>query len=145
MPLPTLREDAMKSIFLAALALLLGSLAARAETALRIAMVSRTIFYLPAWTAEKQGFFQAAGIEPKFEIFDGGGRILADLRSGSHQIGITSIENVIAESHKGSTLRVVAGSAQRPPHFIIAQPEIKTLADLKGTLIGVASMQEGTH
>jgi ABC-type nitrate/sulfonate/bicarbonate transport system substrate-binding protein len=107
-------------------------------------MVSRTIFYLPAWTAEKQGFFKQAGIEPKFEIYDGADRILADLRSGSHQIGITSIENVIAESYKGSTLRVVAGSAQRPPHFIIAQPEIKTLADLKGKLIGVVSMQEGT-
>jgi NitT/TauT family transport system substrate-binding protein len=51
---------------------------------------------------------------------------------------------VIAESYKGSALRVVAGSAQRPPHFIIAQPEIKTLADLKGKLIGVVSMQEGT-
>ena len=38
----------------------------------------------------------------------------------------------------------MAGSAQRPPHFIIAQPEIKTLADLKGKLIGVVSMQEGT-
>jgi hypothetical protein len=33
---------------------------------------------------------------------------------------------------------------QRPPHFIIAQPEIKSLADFKGKLIGVVSMQEGT-
>jgi NitT/TauT family transport system substrate-binding protein len=119
-------------------------LSAHAETPLKIAMVSRTIFYLPAWTAEKQGFFKEAGIDPKFEIYDGADRILGDLRSGSHQIGITSIENVIAEAYKGSTLRVVAGSAQRPPHFIIAQPEIKTLADLKGKLIGVVSMQEGT-
>ena len=112
----------MKRIFVAALALLLAPLAARAETPLRIAVVSRTIFYLPAWTAEKPGFFKQAGIEPKIEIYDAADRILTDLRAGSHQIGITSIENVIAESFKGSTLRVVAGSAQRPPHFIIAQP-----------------------
>src|SRR4029077_15519941 len=114
------------------------------DTALRIAVVSRTIFYLPAWTAEKQGFFKQAGLDPKIEVYDAADRILTDLRAGSHQIGITSIENVIAESYKGSTLRVVAGSAQRPPHFIIAQPEIKALADLKGKLIGVVSMQEGT-
>jgi ABC-type nitrate/sulfonate/bicarbonate transport system substrate-binding protein len=135
----------MKRIIIAAaLALLLAPLAARAETPLRIAVVSRTIFYLPAWTAEKQGFFKAAGIEPKIEVDVAADRILTDLRAGSRQIGITSIENVIAESWKGSSLRIVAGSAQRPPHFIIAQPEIKTLADLKGKLIGVVSMQEGT-
>src|SRR4029077_16040380 len=38
----------------------------------------------------------------------------------------------------------VAGIAKRPPPFIIAQPEIKTLADLKGKTIGVVSMHEGT-
>jgi NitT/TauT family transport system substrate-binding protein len=134
----------MKSILLAALVLLLAPLAAHADTPMRIAVVSRTIFYLPAWTAEKQGFFKEAGIESKIDVYDAADRILVDLRAGSHQIGITSIENVIAESYKGSTLRVVAGSAQRPPHFIIAQPEIRSLADLKGKLIGVVSMQEGT-
>ncbi len=138
----------MKAIFAAAcgllLALPLGPRAARAETPLRIAVVSRTIFYLPAWTAEKQGFFKEAGIDAKIEIYDAADRILTDLRSGTKQIGITSIENVIAEAYKGSTLKIVAGSAQRPPHYIIAQPEIRTLADLKGKLIGVVSMQEGT-
>jgi len=134
----------MKSLLAAILALLLAPLAVRAETPLRIAVVSRTIFYLPAWTAEKQGFFREAGIAPQIEVYDAADRILTDLRAGSHQIGITSIENVIAESWKGSPLRIVAGSAQRPPHFIIAQPEIKSLADLKGKLIGVVSMQEGT-
>ena len=128
----------------AAIVLAAWPAAAQVQTPLRIAVVSRTIFYLPAWTAEKQGFFKQAGIEPKIEVYDAADRILTDLRAGSHQIGITSIENVIAESWKGSTLRVVAGSAQRPPHFIIAQPEIKTLADLAGKLIGVVSMQEGT-
>ena len=134
----------MKTLIAAILALLLAPLATRAETPLRIAVVSRTIFYLPAWTAEKQGFFKEAGIDAKIEVYDAADRILTDLRAGSHQIGITSIENVIAESWKGSPLRIVAGSAQRPPHFIIAQPEIRSLADLKGKLIGVVSMQEGT-
>jgi NitT/TauT family transport system substrate-binding protein len=134
----------MKSLIVAVLSLLLAPLAARAETPLRIAVVSRTIFYLPAWTAEKQGFFKAEGITPKIEVYNAADRILVDLRAGTHQIGITSIENVIAEAYKDSPLRIVAGDAQRPPHFIIAQPEIKSLAELKGKVIGVVSMQEGT-
>jgi NitT/TauT family transport system substrate-binding protein len=101
----------MKRIILAALALLLAPLAARAETPLRIAVVSRTIFYLPAWTAQKQGFFKQEGIDAKIEIYNAADRILVDLRAGTHQIGITSIENVIAEAYKGGPLRIVAGDA----------------------------------
>ena len=129
-------------VFAAATLALLGT--AQAQTPLRIGVVSRTIFYLPAWTAEKQGFFTAEGLEPKIEVYNAADKILKDLDAGTHQIGITSIENVIAQAYKGGKFRIVAGSAQRPPHFIIAQPEIKGFADLKGKLIGVVSMDEGT-
>src|SRR6266511_1853068 len=118
--------------------------AASAQTVLRIPVVSRTIFYLPAWTAEKQGFFKQEGLDVKLEVYDASEKIFHDLRAGSHQIGIASIESVIAEAYKGGSVRIVAGNAKRPPHFIIAQPEIKSLADLKGKTIGVVSMHEGT-
>ena len=129
----------------AVLALLCASPAARAQTTmLGVPVVSRTIFYLPAWTADKQGFFKQEGLDVKIEVYDGSEKIFHDLRAGTHQIAIASIESVIAESYKGGQLRIVAGIAKRPPHFIIAQPEIKTLADLKGKTIGVVSMHEGT-
>jgi len=117
---------------------------AHADTQLRVPVVSRTVFYLPAWTAERQGFFKQEGLDVKIEVYDNSDRIFDDLRAGTHQIGIASIESVIIGAYKGDKLRVVAGDAQRPPHFIIAQPEIKSLADLKGKTIGVVSMTEGT-
>ena len=129
---------------LAAVALLTASSVAQAETTLRVPVVSRTIFYLPAWTAEKQGFFKQEGLDVKIEVYDASEKIFHDLRAGTHQIGVASIESVIAESYQGGKLKIVAGLAKRPPHFIIAQPEIKTLADLKGKTIGVVSMHEGT-
>src|SRR5262245_12438847 len=115
----------------AVLALVLVPLPAQAQTTLRVPVVSRTIFYLPAWTAERQGFFKQEGLDVKMEVYDASEKIFHDLRAGTHQIGIASIESVIAESYKDGKLRIVAGIAKRPPHFIIAQPEIKTLADLK--------------
>src|SRR6266851_2303135 len=127
-----------------AVAFLIAPLVAQAQTTLRVPVVSRTIFYLPAWTAEKQGFFKQEGLDVKIEVYDASEKIFHDLRAGSHQIGIASIESVIAETYQGGKLRIVAGIAKRPPHFIIAQPEIKTLADLKGKTIGVVSMHEGT-
>jgi NitT/TauT family transport system substrate-binding protein len=134
----------MKLILTAALALLLVASPSRAETTLHIGVVSRTIFYLPAWTAIEHGFFKQEGLDVEIEVYDGSDRIFEDLRAGTKQIGINSIENLIAEAYKGGPLRVIAGTAQRPPHYIIAQAEIKSLADLKGKTIGVVSMKEGT-
>jgi NitT/TauT family transport system substrate-binding protein len=130
--------------YAAAAVVLMTPAIAQSQTTLRVPVVSRTVFYLPAWTAEKQGFFKDEGLDVKIEVYDGSEKIFHDLRAGTHQIAIASIESVIAEAYKGGTLRIVAGIAKRPPHFIIAQPEIKTLADLKGKTIGVVSMHEGT-
>ena len=137
-------RNAYKAIVLAALALLVAPSGPRAETTLNVGVVSRTIFYLPAWTAIQQGFFKQEGLDVHIEVYDGSDKISDDLRAGTRQIGILSIENLIGEAYKGGKLRLVAATAQRPPHFIIAQPEIKSLADLKGKTIGVVSMKEGT-
>jgi NitT/TauT family transport system substrate-binding protein len=133
-----------RRLIFAVVAALLASSVAQADTTLRVPVVSRTIFYLPAWTAEKQGFFKQEGLDVKIEVYDASEKIFHDLRAGTHQIGIASIESVIAESYQDGKLKIVAGLAKRPPHFIIAQPEIKSLADLKGKTIGVVSMHEGT-
>jgi len=137
-------RSALSLVALCAATMVSASSSARAETVLNMAVVSRTVFYLPAWMAEKQGFFKAEGLDVKMKVYDSSEPIFADVRKGEQQIAVASIESVIAEAYKGGKMRIVAGSAKRPPHFIIAQPEIKTLADLKGKLIGVVSMHEGT-
>jgi NitT/TauT family transport system substrate-binding protein len=129
---------------LAAAGMALAALPSKAETTLNMAVVSRTVFYLPAWMAEKQGFFKAEGLDIKMKVYDSSDPIFVDLRKGEQQIAVASIESVIADAYKGGKVRIVAGSAKRQPHFIIAQPEIKTLADLKGKTIGVVSIHEGT-
>jgi ABC-type nitrate/sulfonate/bicarbonate transport system substrate-binding protein len=134
----------MKTIVAAALALLLGPSLSWAQTTLNVGVVSRTIFYLPAWTAIERGFFKQEGLDVRIEVYDASDKISDDLRGGGKQIGITSIESLIAEAYQGGKLKLVAATAQRPPHFIIAQPEIKSFADLKGKTIGVVSMKEGT-
>ena len=137
----------MKAIGLvlaAAAVALLASTAARAETTLNMAVVSRTVFYLPAWMAQTRGFFAAEGLDVRMKVYDSSDPIFVDLRKGDQHIAVASIESVVAAAYAGGSVRIVAGSAKRPPHFIIAQPEIRSLADLKGKTIGVVSMHEGT-
>jgi NitT/TauT family transport system substrate-binding protein len=113
-------------------------------TTLKVALVSRTVFYAPVWVAERKGYFTAEGVEPRFEIFDNAEKINEVMRSGEAQIAIASVEALVADAFKGGKFRIVASVAQKPPHFIIARPHIKTVTDLKGARFGVLSLHEGT-
>ena len=111
---------------------------------IRIALVSRTIFYAPLWVAERNGYFKDEGVDPKFEIHDNAEKINEAMRSGAAQMAIASIEALVADAFKNSQFRIVASVAQKPPHFIIAQPRFKTVQDLRGARFGVLSLHEGT-
>lgn len=109
-----------------------------------VALVSRTIFYAPLWVAEQNGYFRDEGVEPKFEILDNAEKINEAMHAGHARIAIASIESLVADAFKGGKFRVVASVAQKPPHFIIAQPRFKTVTDLRGARFGVLSLHEGT-
>src|ERR1700739_3964657 len=105
----------MRALIAAMLALLVVPSVAAAQTTLNVGVVSRTVFYLPVWTAIEHGFFKQEGLDVAIEVYDGSDKISDDLRAGTRQIGITSIENLIAEAYKGGPLRVVARSAEPAP------------------------------
>ena len=119
-------------------------LGARATTRLSVAIVSRTVFFVPVWLADREGFFASAGLDCDLQIYDNAERINADLKSGKVQIAISTPESVILDAYRGGSLRILAGNAERLPHFIITKPEIKNLAQLRGARIGVLSLNEGT-
>ena len=113
-------------------------------TPINVALVSRTVYYAPVWTAERNGYFRDEGLDVHLEVFDNAEKINAAMQTGTMQIAIASVEALVVDSFKGGKFRIVASVAQRPPHFIIAQPEIKTLQELRGKRFGVLSMHEGT-
>jgi NitT/TauT family transport system substrate-binding protein len=111
---------------------------------IRIAIVSRTVFYVPLWIAERNGYLKELGLDPTIEVYDNAEKINEDLRSGRVQIAISTPESVVLDAYRGGSLRLIAGNAQKLPHFIIAKPEIKRLDQLRGAKFGVLSVQEGT-
>ena len=127
-----------------AIACLTGSPAARAADVLHVANVSRTLFSLPLWVAQRQGFMKDEGLETTSHILDNAEKINAALRSGEMQIAMGTPEAVVIDAYQGGTLRIIAGNTGRLPHFIITKPEIKTLAQLRGANIGILSEKEGS-
>jgi ABC-type nitrate/sulfonate/bicarbonate transport system substrate-binding protein len=127
-----------------AIACLTGSPAARGADVLHVANVSRTLFSLPLWVAQRQGFMKDEGLDTTSHILDNAEKINAALRSGQMQIAMGTPEAVVIDAYKGGTLRIIAGNTGRLPHFIITKPEIKTLAQLRGANIGILSEKEGS-
>lgn len=114
------------------------------SVSLKVAIVSRTIFYLPLWVAQRNGYFRAEGLDLTADILDNAEGINAALRAGAAQVAISSAETAIQEALSGGAFRIVASVAQKPPHFIIALPKFKAAADLAGARFGVLSLHEGT-
>src|SRR5262245_47537832 len=117
---------------------------ALAADTVNVANVSRTLFSLPLWVAQHRGFMKEEGLETTSSILDNAEKINAALRSGAMQIAMGTPEAVIIDAYKGGTLRLIAGNTGKLPHFIIARPHIKTLADLRGANFGILSEKEGS-
>jgi ABC-type nitrate/sulfonate/bicarbonate transport system substrate-binding protein len=134
-----------RSVVLGGLLALAGvpRLAAAADP-VKAVIISRTVFTLPLWIASRQGFMKDEGIDLSITILDTSDAINDMLRRGEVQVTVRSTEAAMIDSYQGGTLRVVAGGISRLPHFIIAQPRIKTLADLRGANFGVLAEKEGT-
>jgi ABC-type nitrate/sulfonate/bicarbonate transport system substrate-binding protein len=115
---------------------------ARAADTIDFPIYSRTIFFLPLWIADKQGFLKDEGITIAFHDGATQDQVAAQLKSGALGVNILGPETAYADP--GGTLRVVAGNAGRLPHFLITVPRIKTLAQLRGANFGVISADEGT-
>ena len=78
------------------------------------------------------------------EIYNNAEKISEDLLAHRLQISISTPESVIVNAYNGGTLRLIGGNAGKLPHFIIARPDIRTLAQLRGARFGVLSLNEGT-
>ncbi|MFL6572795.1 MAG: ABC transporter substrate-binding protein [Burkholderiales bacterium] len=125
------------------LLLLLVGTAVSAEP-LRVAIVSRTVFYVPLWIAQDQGLLKAEGIDATIDVYNNAEKINEDLRSGKVDIAVGTPEAVMIDAYKGGSLRIIAGNAERLPHFIIARPHIRQWSAMRGAKIGVLSLNEGT-
>ena len=132
------------AVALAFAACLVGTAPAGAADVLHVANVSRTLFSLPLWVAQRQGFMKDEGLDTTSHILDNAEKINAALRSGQMQIAMGTPEAVVIDAYNGGTLRIIAGNTGRLPHFIITRPEIKTLAQLRGANIGILSEKEGS-
>src|SRR5499425_390566 len=100
----------------------------------------RSIFALPLLVAEREGYFVREGLSFSMLPVPGGGeKLIAALHDGSADICHVATAFLIQAALKGSDAVAIAAEFNNPVYSLIAKPENRTYADLKGKLLGVAA------
>ena len=100
----------------------------------------RSIFALPVLVAERQRFFVREGLDVSIVPVSGGGeKMIEALHDGSADISHVATPFLIQAALKGNDAVAIATEFNNPVYSLIARPEIKSYADLKGKMIGLAA------
>jgi len=100
----------------------------------------RSIFALPILVAEREGFFVREGLNFATVPIPGGGeRLVEALHEGLADVSHVATPFLIQAALKGSDAVAIATEFNNPIYSLLAKPEIRSYADLKGKLIGVAA------
>lgn len=108
-----------------------------------ISYSSRSYAFLPAQVSVARGFFKDENLEP----------LLIQMRSQvtvpaliSGEVNYTlSFGNIIGSAMQGMPFKILAVLTDKPLHSIVARPEIKTIADLRGKKIGTQRIGGSDH
>jgi ABC-type nitrate/sulfonate/bicarbonate transport system substrate-binding protein len=126
---------------LAALAGTCGAAGAEPAT-LRFGQIPSTVHAVSSlylYVAQKQGFLTRENIAfEAVQIPGGTGNMVAALDRGEVDVTQTATPYLIQAVLKGSPAVAIAGTTANPIYSLVAKPEIKNLADLKGRTIGLS-------
>jgi ABC-type nitrate/sulfonate/bicarbonate transport system substrate-binding protein len=134
---------------LAALAALICVSAAQAQTVVRVITFDGG-WNLPAWAAQRQGFFEAQGIAVQLSLTPNSGFLVNSVLDGKSDIAFALVDNVVAYQEGQGEVKI----ADNPDLFafmgtdggflsVVAAPDVKTCADLKGKTVSVDAMTTG--
>ena len=127
---------------LALLVLLLGVLSvgsgALAQEKVRVSYSSRSYSSLPAYIAQASGFFRDESLDVELIQMRPATSSPA-LYNGDVQATLT-FGSTVGAIVSGFPFKIVAVLTEKPVHYLVARPEIRTVQDLKGKKLGVSQL-----
>jgi ABC-type nitrate/sulfonate/bicarbonate transport system substrate-binding protein len=105
----------------------------------KIPSTARNVGSLYLFVAERKGFFARERLKLETVMIKGGtDRMVAALDRGDIELAHSSTPYLISAVLKGSNAVGIAGEVGSPIYSLIARPEIKSFADLKGKTIALS-------
>jgi ABC-type nitrate/sulfonate/bicarbonate transport system substrate-binding protein len=101
---------------------------------------AKSIFSLPVFVGEREGFFSRAGLNFKIIIPIPGGsdKMIDALHDDTVDVTHVAVPFLIRAALNGSDAVAIAAEFTNPIYSLVVKPEIKSFANLKGKLLGLA-------
>jgi len=101
--------------------------------------------HLPVWVGKDAGLFAKNGLNVEPVHIRGGALITMGIMSGQLQFSGAGAESVVAARIEGGDVVLLACPVDSDPVYLIARPEIKSPAELKGKATAVTRLGSTTH
>jgi len=105
---------------------------------------------LPSWVAERQGFFAKHGVAIKLTFTPSSTFLMTNLIDGNYDVGVLGIDNLVAYQEgrgdgkfTGTPDLVAFMGLNSGLLHLIAAPDVKTIADLRGKQLAVDAPTTG--
>jgi ABC-type nitrate/sulfonate/bicarbonate transport system substrate-binding protein len=132
--------------FVSLFTLIFPALVFGAATPLRVKIgtASFSSSTLSLWIAQEQGFFGKHGIEVQTILIRGGPTLVASLMADDIDGAFTSGVSVLGAAAQGIDVKMLTSISSRVSWKLMAAPQIRKAADLRGKRFGVQSIVGST-
>jgi len=128
-----------------ALAVLLFSAPASAQTRSNFASSITSESMTPMWVARDRGLFKKHGLDMQYVVIPRSPLAVAALIAGEIDAGIIGPGHLINSASTGSDLIGVANFFQKLDYRLVARPEIKKLDDFRGKRVAISGPGATSH
>ena len=114
----------------------------RAADRIRFAYPAKSLNYLPVMLGRDKGIYQTEGIDLQMVLVTSPVQVTALTTADIDFSGAQS--QVMAGAARGLPVKVVGFITTKPSFWLVAKPELKSMSDLKGKIIGITAIGSST-
>ena len=133
------RKIALMTLLMVVSFLSNAAFCATPQTSMRLLYPSFAGSWATAWIAKDAGYFAQEGLDVELIRVGGSTRMVAALLGGSAPIIQAGASAALAATAAGSDVIIIGSTGTVSPFRLIARPEIKQPADLKGKKAGITT------
>jgi len=111
----------------------------------RVGFPSLATGFAPSWVAADKGIWKKHGLDVELIFLRGGSRTVSALLGGSVDFIIGSDLGVTTAILQGAALTRVGTTTNTLGYSMVTQPNIKTVRDLKGKVIGITPGRDAAY
>ena len=95
---------------------------------------------IPLWIADEEGFFKKQGLDVKQVNISGGTQGAQMMVSGGVDVSYDDPITCVVSTAAGVPVNVIVGGTPSLAYLIVGGPGVKTIADVKGKLVGSSGL-----